>query len=135
MIVPTASTYAGVESLLRALELDRVNDAYAYFFSAIAYFNLNQLPEAEKRALKAEEIDRAHHEPLIQFLLAQICEAKRDSVETSHLREYLKFAPDAQDSGEVKKNHLPDKSSNGTADVRLSDGNRVSTKRNVFGVP
>jgi len=120
----------------RALELDPVNDAYAYFFSAIAYFNLNQLPEAERRALKAEEIDRDHHEPLIQFLLAQIYEAKRDSVEAaSHLREYLKFAPDAQDSGEVKKNHLPDKSSNGTADVRLSDGNRVSTKRNVFGVP
>ena len=89
----------------RALELDPVNDAYAYFFSAIAYFNLNQLPEAEKRALKAEEIDRAHHEPLIQFLLAQIYEAKRDSVEAaSHLREYLKFAPDAQDSGKVKKN-------------------------------
>jgi tetratricopeptide (TPR) repeat protein len=38
----------------RALELDQVNDAYGYFFSAIAYFNLNQLPEAENNALKAE---------------------------------------------------------------------------------
>ncbi len=51
----------------RALELDPVNDAYAYFFSAIAYFNRNQLPEAEERALKAEVIDRNHDEPLLQF--------------------------------------------------------------------
>jgi tetratricopeptide (TPR) repeat protein len=56
----------------RALELDPVNDAYAYFFSAIAYFNLNQLPEAENRALKAEVIDRNRYQPLLQFLLAQM---------------------------------------------------------------
>jgi hypothetical protein len=36
-----------------------------YFFSAIAYFNLNQLPEAEERALKAEEIDKEHDQPLL----------------------------------------------------------------------
>jgi tetratricopeptide (TPR) repeat protein len=89
----------------RALELDPVTDAYAYFFSAIAYFNLNQLPEAETRALKAEAIDRDHHEPLLQLLLAQIYEAKHDSADAaSHLREYRKLAPDSQDSDNVKKN-------------------------------
>jgi len=88
----------------RALELDSVNDAYAYFFSAIAYFNLNQLPEAETRALKAEVIDRNHDEPLLQYLLAQIYEAKHDSANaTSHLREYLKLAPDSQDLDNLKK--------------------------------
>jgi tetratricopeptide (TPR) repeat protein len=88
----------------RAFELDPVNDAYAYFFSAIAYFNLNQLPEAENNALKAEVIDRNHYEPLLQFLLAQIYEAKHDSVDAaSHLREYLKLAPDFQDSDNLKK--------------------------------
>ncbi|MGB8597337.1 MAG: tetratricopeptide repeat protein, partial [Candidatus Sulfotelmatobacter sp.] len=88
----------------RALELDPVNDAYAYFFSAIAYFNLNQLPEAEKRALKAEVIDRNHDEPLLHFLLAQIYEAKHDSANAaSHLREYLKLAPDSQDLDNLKK--------------------------------
>jgi cytochrome c-type biogenesis protein CcmH/NrfG len=88
----------------RALELDPVNDAYAYFFSAIAYFNLNQLPEAEQRALQAEVIDRDHHEPMVQFLLAQIYEAKHDSANAaSHLRQYLKLAPDSQDSAKVKK--------------------------------
>jgi|HubBroStandDraft_1064217.scaffolds.fasta_scaffold07244_5 cytochrome c-type biogenesis protein CcmH/NrfG len=88
----------------RALELDAVNDAYAYFFSAIAYFNLNQLPEAERRALNAEGIDRDHHEPLVQFLLAQIYEAKHDSADAaSHLREYRKLAPDSQDSDSATK--------------------------------
>ena len=88
----------------RALELDPVSDAYAYFFSAIAYFNLNQLPEAEKRALQAEGIDRHHYEPLLQLLLAQIYEAKHDSANAaSHLRQYLKIAPDSRDSDNVKK--------------------------------
>jgi tetratricopeptide (TPR) repeat protein len=76
----------------RALELDPSNDAYAYFFSAIAYFNLNQLPEAEERALKAEEIDKEHDQPLLQFLLAQIYEAKQDSTAAAvHFRECRKL--------------------------------------------
>jgi len=88
----------------RALELDAVSDAYAYFFSAIAYFNLNQLSEAEQRALKAEAIDRDHNEPLLQLLLAQIYEAKNDAADAaSHLREYLKLAPESHDSDNLKK--------------------------------
>jgi tetratricopeptide (TPR) repeat protein len=88
----------------RALELDPVNDAYAYFFSAIAYFNLNQVPEAENRALKAEAIDRNHYVPLLQFLLAQIYEAKHDAANAaSHLQEYLKLAPGSQVSDNLKK--------------------------------
>ena len=88
----------------RALELDPVNDAYAYFFSAIAYFNLNQVPEAENRALKAEIIDRNHYVPLLQFLLAQIYEAKHDAANAaSHLQEYLRLAPGSQVSDNLKK--------------------------------
>ncbi|MGB9362437.1 MAG: tetratricopeptide repeat protein [Candidatus Sulfotelmatobacter sp.] len=88
----------------RALELDAVSDPYAYFFSAIAYFNLNQLSEAEQRALKAEAIDRDHNEPLLQLLLAQIYEAKSDAADAaSHLREYLKLAPESHDSDNLKK--------------------------------
>lgn len=87
-----------------ALELDPVGDAYGYFFSAIAYFNLNQLPEAEVRALKAEEIDKEHREPLIQFLLAQIYQAKHDSANAdSNLREYRKLVADSQNLRGLKK--------------------------------
>jgi cytochrome c-type biogenesis protein CcmH/NrfG len=88
----------------RALELDPIHDPYAYFFSAIAYFNLNQLAEAERRALKAEELDREHHEPRVQFLLGQIYKAENDPMNAAaQLREYLKYAPNAQDSETVKK--------------------------------
>jgi tetratricopeptide (TPR) repeat protein len=91
----------------RALELDVVNDAYAYFFSAIAYFNLNQLSEAEASALKAESIDTEHREPVLQLLLAQIYQAKNDSVDAaSHLREYQKLAPDAEYSDNLNKDSL-----------------------------
>ena len=87
----------------RALEIDAVNDAYAYFFSAIAYFNLSQLSEAEASALKAESIDLEHHEPLLQLLLAQIYQAKNDSADAAtHLREYQKLAPDAEYSDSLK---------------------------------
>jgi cytochrome c-type biogenesis protein CcmH/NrfG len=90
----------------RALELDPLHDPYAYFFSAIAYFNMNQLPEAEKRALKAEEIDRNHSEPMVQFLLAQIYEAKHNLTDAaSHLREYLELAPDSA-GADILKGHL-----------------------------
>ena len=80
-----------------ALELDAANDAYAYFFSAIAYFNLSQLPEAQSNALKAEAIDKNHHEPLLQLLLAQIYDAEHDSADAAaHLRQYRELAPDSQ---------------------------------------
>jgi len=88
----------------RALELDAVHDPYAYFFSAIAYFNLNQFAEAEQRALKAEELDREHHEPRVQFLLGQIYKSQNDPVKAAaQLREYLRYAPAAPDSETVKK--------------------------------
>ena len=90
----------------RALELDPLHDADAYFFSAIAYFNLNQLPEAEKRALKAEEIDRNHSEPMVQFLLAQIYEAEHNPADAaSHLRQYLELAPDSE-GADILRGHL-----------------------------
>ncbi|MGO8794475.1 MAG: tetratricopeptide repeat protein [Candidatus Sulfotelmatobacter sp.] len=88
----------------RALELDSLHDPYAYFFSAIAYYNLSQFAEAEQRALKAEELDRDHHEPRVQFLLGQIYKAKNDPTNAAaQLREYLKYAPQAQDLEAVKR--------------------------------
>jgi tetratricopeptide (TPR) repeat protein len=87
-----------------ALELDPVGDAYGYFFSAIAYLNLNQLPEAQQQALKAEEIDKDHREPLIQFLLAQIYQVKHDSANAvSSFRTYRKLVADSQPLNAVAK--------------------------------
>lgn len=83
----------------RALLLDSANDPYAYFFSAIAYFNLNDLREAEARALKAAEIDKSHNQPLIQYLLSQIYQTKNDAVAAaSYAEQYRKLttSPDSE---------------------------------------
>jgi tetratricopeptide (TPR) repeat protein len=80
----------------RALELEPASDFIAYGYNAAAYLNLHKLPEAEKSALRALEIDKNNADPRVHFLLAQIYEAKKDLVnEAAQLREYLKFADSA----------------------------------------
>jgi hypothetical protein len=80
----------------RALDLEPAHDFVAYGYNAAAYLNLHKLPEAEKSALRALEIDKNNADPRVHFLLAQIYEAKRDFVnEAAQLREYLKFADSA----------------------------------------
>lgn len=87
----------------RALELDPTMDAPAYSYNAAAHFNLHQLPEAEKSALKATEIDKTNKDPRVHFLLAQIYEAKGDRAnEAAQLREYLKYVTDPNDAAMVK---------------------------------
>jgi tetratricopeptide (TPR) repeat protein len=77
----------------RALEIDPADDAVAYHYSAAADFYLHKLPEAEKSALRAVEIDKRNADPRVHFLLAQIYEAKGDREnEATQLREYLKHA-------------------------------------------
>ena len=55
----------------RALEIDPTNDAVAYDYNAAANFHLHRLPEAEKSALRAAEIDKSNADPRVHFLLAQ----------------------------------------------------------------
>jgi tetratricopeptide (TPR) repeat protein len=88
----------------RAIELDPAGNPAAYVYNAAANFNLKKLPEAEKNALKASEMDKNNSEPRVHFLLAQIYEAKgdRDS-EADQLREYLKFVNDPTESAMVKQ--------------------------------
>jgi tetratricopeptide (TPR) repeat protein len=87
----------------RALELDPTTDAPAYSYNAAANFNLHHLPEAEKSALRAIEIDKSNKDPRVHFLLAQIYEAKGDTGnEAAQLREYLKYATDPNDIAMVK---------------------------------
>jgi predicted Zn-dependent protease len=87
-----------------ALDLDPTDNVVAYDYNAGANLNLHKLPEAERSALRAVEIDKNHSDPRIHFLLAQIYEAKGDAAnEAVHLREYLKFASDPRDAAMVKQ--------------------------------
>jgi len=86
-----------------ALEVDPSTDAVAYSYNAAANLNLNNLPAAEKSALRAVEIDKNNADPRVHFLLAQIYAAKGDgAAETAQLREYLKYATDPADVAMVK---------------------------------
>jgi tetratricopeptide (TPR) repeat protein len=88
----------------RALEIDPTTDPVAYDYNAAAHFNLKHLPEAEKSALRAAEIDKTNADPRVHFLLAQIYEAKGDRAgEAAQLREYLKYASDPNDVAMVKQ--------------------------------
>jgi tetratricopeptide (TPR) repeat protein len=87
-----------------AVALDPANDPHAYFYAAGASFGLHRLPEAEKSALKAVEVDKTKREPRAHFLLAQIYEIEgKPDAEAAQLQEYLKSATDPQDVTMVKK--------------------------------
>jgi len=93
-----------LQSAGHALEIDPANDAPGYAYSAMANLNLHHLPEAEKNALRALEIDRSHSDPRVHFLLAQIYEAKKDPAnEASELREYLKYASTPEEAAMVQQ--------------------------------
>jgi len=87
-----------------AIALDPANDPRVYFYAAAGYLGLHRLPEAEKSALKAAEIDKAEREPRIHFLLAQIYEIERKpDAEAAQLQDYLKSVTDPQEVAMVKK--------------------------------
>jgi tetratricopeptide (TPR) repeat protein len=87
----------------RALEIDPTNDPVAYDYNAAANFSLKRLPEAEKSALRAAEMDKSNIDPRVHFLLAQIYEAKGNREgEAAQLREYLKYANDPNDVAMAK---------------------------------
>src|ERR1700690_103518 len=90
----------------RALEIDPTTNAAAYAYNATAAFNLHRLPEAEKSALRASEINSNRSDPRLHYLLAQIYAAKGDLARAAtQLREYLKVATDPEDAA-VVKNYL-----------------------------
>jgi tetratricopeptide (TPR) repeat protein len=88
----------------RAIELDSANDAIAYEYHAASNLNLHDLTAAEKSALRALEIDKAHHEPRLHFVLAQIYEAKGDAPnEVRQLQEYVRYAGNAADVAAIQQ--------------------------------
>jgi predicted Zn-dependent protease len=96
-----------IESLAqseRALALQPACKNYAYFFDAIAFLHLNELPLAEQRAIEAAQLDRDHTQPTLQLVLASIYESRGDdSDEATELREFLKYAKDSPEIDHAKK--------------------------------
>ena len=87
----------------RLIALDPTDFPLAYYYSAVAEYNLKRLGKAESYALRAQSMDRQHVEPRIELLLASIYIAKESySVAADHFRAYLKLVPDGPLAEPVK---------------------------------
>jgi len=87
----------------RALTLDPLDFPEAFLFNSVANINLDRLDVAERSARKAQRLDAAHRFPQTHLLLANILQRKQDVTGAAEqLRNYLKFAPAAQNAGQVR---------------------------------
>jgi tetratricopeptide (TPR) repeat protein len=78
----------------KVIELDPLNYPDAYFLNALGHYNLKQLPEAERSAQKAVEIDKEHRFPRAELLLGKILQVRgNDASAVAHLRTYIRLEP------------------------------------------
>ena len=85
------------------LDLDRANYVDAYFYNALANYNLNKLADAERSALKAERVDMGPRFPQVHLLLADIFARKSNyATSISELQRYLELLPDAKDADQIR---------------------------------
>jgi len=88
----------------RFLGMNPTGDLYADYYRALALFHLQNLPEAQKCVLKAIAIDTEHHQPGLNFLLAQIYGEQGDVAgATQQIQQFLKFDKNRKDQGDAKE--------------------------------
>jgi tetratricopeptide (TPR) repeat protein len=87
----------------KLISLDPTDFPMAYYYNAVAEFNLNHLAKAESAALRADAMDKQHSEPRIQLLLASINVSKENyTAAAEYYRTFLKIAPPGQFTDRVK---------------------------------
>lgn len=86
------------------LDLDPYNTTEAYFYNALAHFQLHQIDQAEKSALKAEHVDLRTRFPQLHLLLVEIFTQKNNYPGAlSELQTYLELVPSAKDSEPIRE--------------------------------
>jgi len=86
------------------LRLNSFDYPQAFFYNAVANYNLKHLDAAEKSARSAERLDTRHTYPQVAHLLGVILLSRRDySGAAEQLRNYLVMAPQATDAPAVRK--------------------------------
>jgi tetratricopeptide (TPR) repeat protein len=87
----------------RAVELDPVDFAQAWYTDAVANYNLKRYDAAEKSARSAVKLDPRHANPRSGYLLGLVLAEKKDYAgAVAELSAYLKLAPNAPDAAQVK---------------------------------
>ena len=88
----------------RVLKLNAISFPRAYFFNAVANYELHKLDPAEKNALEAQKLDTGHQFPQIEHLLGVILAEKRDfKGAAASFKSYLALVPTAKDADTVRK--------------------------------
>jgi len=88
----------------RILHLNSFEYPQAFYFNAVAHYNLKHLTIAEKSARSAEKLDVQHLYPEISHLMGTILAARHQYDEAAtELRNYLSYAPQAPDADAVRK--------------------------------
>lgn len=83
----------------QALALDAYEYPAAYFYNAVANYNLRKLEQAEKSARTARRLDSQYHIPKIDFLLANILLQRNDYAGAAEqLRTFLKYVPSGKEA-------------------------------------
>ncbi|HEV3329338.1 MAG TPA: tetratricopeptide repeat protein [Bryobacteraceae bacterium] len=91
------------ETSEKALRLDPFNYPQAYFFNAMAHYNLQQMDAAEESARRAQKLDTRHQIPEVSHLISVILAARHDYQGAAvEMRDYLKFAPQAEDAADAR---------------------------------
>jgi tetratricopeptide (TPR) repeat protein len=86
-----------------ATKLNPFDYPQAFFYNAVANYNLKNLEQAEKSARQAEVLDTRHAIPKNSHLLGMILAQRHDyNGAAEKLRNYLKFAPSATDAANVR---------------------------------
>ncbi len=88
----------------RVVKLNPFDFPQAFFYNAVAKFNLHKLDDAESSAREALKLDTNHQIAKTSHLLGIILAQKQDyKGAAEHMENYLKFAPDAKDAAQVRK--------------------------------
>jgi len=84
--------------------LNLTADMYANYYRGLAFFHLQNFPDAQKCISKAVDIDMAHHQPAFNFLLAQIYGQQGDMADASaQIQQFVKYSPSKQDRDAAKE--------------------------------
>ncbi|MGI8991209.1 MAG: tetratricopeptide repeat protein [Bryobacteraceae bacterium] len=85
------------------IHLNAVDFPVAYFYNAVANYNLKDFNAAEKSAREAQKLDTQHRLPKADQILGVILIEKKDFAGAAEqMRSYLKFAPTAKDGDQVR---------------------------------
>jgi tetratricopeptide (TPR) repeat protein len=85
------------------LDLDPVSSADAYFYNAMANYQLNRLEDAEKSARTVERLDLQPRFPQVRLLLAELFARKNDyPAAILELQTYLELVPRDKDADQIR---------------------------------